>query len=799
MPLFTKHVKTAVQDHQEQRTRLLSRFCACAKIMETAPVRVGVVLFVSLLALLSTVVVCNARDSCPDLPGADNGGRIRNLRSTGEVGSEFECSALWKNWDHMRSKVKFMLKNEEKKFIRFRAPVQNYTNPRLGLEHWSGKQTWVWVSSKFHYMLYYPHNFLTLSLGTPQIIVASMKNRDICIDCTHCGTSSCGIGFFQLRALINNVSEPLGEEWEYLCVEADNGMSDIVSDYPIEDEIGIQDLNTYNFALPDIYYQARFLKKYFSSCSFLALSCKNVSNYFCYDPEGNCIVKEVLSHYNVIIYLAFIFWLFFPILVFYLPSSQQRFSLKHIDGMFPTCKSPVYFGRCLQNLLCYRMSIRSCHAVCLIRSRRALGVILLAMLSFRFLILPNYQLFSWSVFLLFSASILRPQLVSVYIKPEVPLCFPLFSQPYPNSIIKWTGRRENSIEYQKLAYIMLERIYVTTDPKFWTYLVENSFYHLHLYYNQHSPFFLWFYKVFFSALAGLFTLSLAVVIVVVYFIVPLPYFTKELFLAINSGVCQHCTSVWHSQHIQLLIKVLDTLLSVAHAAILCSLLLYLILTLFSLCFLLTEVTIFTYMGASIVADKVLHYFVLIVAFGTAVYTMIHAIHKLYSNILKDTIFLLENDSEFEQIKTEVSKRPHLRVKLRKSKHNDIQLLGVPPFNFQEQIYHKEAFTSYMNSKIYFSIVETLQPIRRQMLLLFIKLFLMIFFIIISMWVKNVYKNESKVSDIFTMAGNMAVYFIPTALQFLSSQGQFGRKTDAQQKIGIVNAVVDYIQMQSDAL
>lgn len=771
--------------------------------MATGECEVSLLFLCLFTALLAAVDVCTARTSCSELPENIAGARVRSVRGTGEVASEFRCSPCEWNREKMREDVKFMLKDEEKKFIRFRAPVRNYTNPILGPEPFSGIITWVWVGSKFHYMLHYPHNFLTLSLATTDIIVSNMKNRDIRINCSNCGTDSCGFGYFELKEIIMNVSKPLGQEWEYLCLEADYGVSDLLWSYSESDDPELEMLNTLNFALPDIWYQARFLYRYYTSCTFLAFTCEDTPNYYCYDLNGDCVAKEVLSHYNVIVFLSIVLWLYVPILVFYLPSSRRHYSLKHIDSMFPISKTPVYFGRCIQKLLCYHISSTDSNAPSLVRTRRGVGIILLAFLSFRFLLLPHYQLFSWTVFFLFTISALSPQYISVYIQPEVPRCFPLFSTPYPEGIIKWNASRRNSIEYQKLSYVMVERIYVTTDPKFWTYLIQNSFYHFDLYYNQ--PLYLppvWICKVLFSAIVGIVTFLLAVIIVLVYFILPLPYFTKTLFLAIRSGVYQHCSSIWNSQQIPLVIKLCESVLRFLHASVLCVALLYLLLTIFSLCFLVTEVTIFTYMGATIAADKVLHYFLLMVAFGTAIFTMIHAIHKLYSGILKDTIVLLENDSEFECIKAEVvrrSRRHRFKVSLHRSASNGVQLLGITPIRFREQLYLKKEFVSYISSNMYFFIVEKFQPIRRQVLLLFVKLFLMVFFIIISMWMKNVYKQENQVSDIFTLAGNMAVYFIPTALQWLSSQGQFGRRNDAQQRIEIVTAITDYIQMQSNAL
>ena len=739
--------------------------------------------------------VCKARNSCPRISSTVTGARITNLHGDGEAESEFLCPAVW-NWDHMREKVQFMLKDEEVKFIRFRAPVRDYSNPRLGLEQWSGILTWIWAPDKFDYLFFYPQNFQTLSLGTTDIIVSNMEDRDIRIDCSHCADdTSCGVGYFELRGLVRNVSDQLGEEWGYLCVEADGGVMDIVSDYPLEQDLRM--LNTRNFALPDILYQARFIKLFYTRCSFLDYECEEVPNYYCYDLNGNCSVKEILSHYNVIMYLSLLFWLFSPVLVFYLPSSERTYSLKHVSDMFPTYKSPVYFGRCIQDILCYHISASDCRSKYLVRIRRFFALLMLATLSFRFLLLSTYQSFSWTLFILFVTSALLPHYISVYIDPQVPQCFPLFNAPYPAGVIKWHGSRVNSIEYQKLAYVMLERIYMSTDSKFWVYLVENSFWHLSLFYHQPSTFLpVWVCKVLLGALAGLVTFFTSVGIVLVYFVVPMPFFGKELFRAINSGVYKHCSTIWNSKMLGKAMKVFVILLSFFHAAILCTLLLYFFLTLFSASFLLTEVTIFTYMGASIAADKVLHYFILIVAVGTAVYTMIHAIHKLYSSILKDVIFLLESDAEFIYIRSKLVKRPNLTLTLEKNNSEGVYLKGIAPSQFREQLYLKEEFVSYMNSNMYFSIVECLQPVRRQLLLLFIKLGLMVFFVILSMYVKNVYQNESKVSDIFSMAGNMAVYFIPTVLQFLSSQSQFGRKMDAQQKVDIATKIVDYIHEKS---
>lgn len=776
-----------VRVHRRMRTDLLRDWLRLAAAMANVLFRRTTVLFA---VLLIAVEPCIAELECPPY----------GISSEGESKNEVSCSVTW-NREYMRGEVNDIIKKEEKKFIRFRTPIKNYT---VSSEHDPNQNTdrvitWIWASDKFDYMLFYPQNFQTLSLGTTDIVAENIDNDKMRIEsCNDCN-SSCSIGYNELKELLLNVSVPLGEEWEYLCIEVDGGLSDIVDDYPDRQELKM--LNTRNFALPDILYHARFLKRYFTFCTFFALACKNVSNYYCYDLQGNCKVKEVLSHYNTIIYLAVLLWLYSPILVCYLPSSKRTYSHQHIHGMFPTYKTPVYFGRCIQKyFFCYHTSVGDRYTEYLVRARRAFGFILLATLSFRFLLLPAYQFVSWIIFFLFVTATLWPGYISVYIQPDIPKCFPLFDTQYPDGIIKWHGSRSSSIEYQKLSYIMLERMYMPFDGKFWMYILENCFHQLRLSYQQSFVFLpFWVCQVMLWMLIGQVKLCVSILIVIFYFILPMPYFAKELYRAIHSGVYKYCSTIWCARGKPTVVKMFETLFSFYQAIILVTLLPYFIITLFSLCLLLTEITIFTYIGASIAPDKVIHYFVLMVAFGTAVYTMINSVHKLYSNILKDVVFLLENDAEFKFIRSNVKNNvPNLRLTLNKTTNEGVYLVNVPR-QFREQVYFKNEFVSFMNCRLYFSIVETILPIRRQVLLVFVKLFLMVFFIIISMWVKNVYKHENKVSDILSMAGNMAVYFIPTALQFLSSQGQFGRKNDAQQKIDIVAAIVNYIRMKSNTI
>ena len=761
-------------------------------------------LFLLLFAAL-TLDLCTAGSSCPALAHSEDGGRGGiNVRPDGEPASEFPCTEATWNREELREEIRHILKTEEKKFIRFRAPVKNYAHPRLDNDARKGNGTehitWIWVAGKFGYLLHYPQNFQTLSLGTTDVVAENTDEDEILVNCTGCGEGvACGVGFYELKEVIESEAKSHGVEWDHLCVEADNGVLDIVTPYPPEQDLAM--LNTRNFALPDILYQSRFLKFFFSRCSLLSLACENVTNYFCYSRgDGSCSIKDLLSHYPKIVYLSVLLWLFFPLLVIYLPSSKPVYSVTHIPDMFPTHKVPVYLGRYVKNCLCYHTTVDDWKGAIFIRLRRALGFFLLSALSFRFLFLPAYQPFSFIVFALFLTAIILPQHLSVYIRPEVPVYFPLFMEPYPAGMVRLRGSRQNSIEYQRLAYIMLERMYLPFDRKFWGHVCENSFKGFQEYFNQQAPMFfpIWLCWVIINILVGIITVSLSVLIVLTYFIVPLPYFVKELFLPVKSGVYQHSHLIWTSQNTSTILKLFQTFVSFIHGSILSIFLLYLILTLFSLCFLLTEVTIFTYLGASIAADIVFHYIVLLVAFVSTVYAIVHSIHKQYSSILKDVVQIVENDSEIEFIKSQIRIR-RMRISLHKTARYGVQLIGNQPTQYRENIYVHRDLVNYMSTRLYFSIAESVRPIRRQVPLVFVKLLLMLFFIGLSMWTKNVYKNENIVSDVFSVAEKMAMLFIPAVLEWFSSQGQFGWGNEAQQRIDIVHAVVDYAQRQSDSI
>ena len=753
------------------------------------------VVFLCLLTAWLCVHSSHAWLDCPALP---SGMELKtlNVKGEGERESEFLCPAQWTNWEHMRGKLMNKLKGE-KRFVRFRAPVTNYSNSRLGLNSWSGYVTWIWVAEKFNYLLYYPQNFQTLSLGTTDIISTNLDDDDIAISCSHCPNgTSCGIGYFELRDLMDNVTRSLNLDWEYLCIEADYGTQEIVSDYP--EKQNLQMLNTRNFAFPDILYQWYFLKNLFSKCSFFTISCRAVPNYYCFHPLKKCDLKELLRKYNIIMYLAIAMWLFCPLLVYYLPSSQVSHMRTHVSGMIPTFKNPIYLGWCLQRVLCYYTSKHKGSSKWLIRLRRAIFLLLLAGLSFRLLLYPPYPMLSYPILVLCAVASLIPRYLSEPLVPEPPDHFPLFRKEFPSGLIKWSHKKEASREYQRLAYVMQERAFLVIDCRFWEYLCEHSFSNLLFAYKQGgNKAMYWLMTVCVGALRGTVTFICAVCIVP-YYLLPLPFFMKELFCAITRGVSSYFNSQRRLPR-SITVKICLLLTGFSFKALISFLLLYSILSLFSLCYLLTELAIITYIGASITPKMATQYVVLLISVGTAIYTMIHSLHQEYSRILEVMVKVFEDEKKLNHIASRVTQIQGMKLALMKNTEGGVDTQDIAQNQLHKKLYCKDEFVSHIRKGLFFSIAESLQPIRRQVLLFIVKTILMVFFIVVSMWVKNVYKSESQVSDIFSFASSVAVSFIPSILQVLSYRSHFGRSAEVEQQLEVADAIVDYVKQQSDLL
>ena len=753
-------------------------------------------LVVYCVILMSSVSMGEARRECPLIAGTSRYHPL-NVKGAGKPRSEFVCPSVLSNWEHMREKLVGMLKGE-KRFIRFRTPVRRYSNPYLGLENWDGYLTWVWVAEKFHYMLYYPHNFETLSLATTDIVCANLEERHILLNCSHCSSNvSCGVGKYELEELMENVTASVDMDWDYLCLEADYGVGDIVSGYPNKQSLAM--LNSHNFAVPDIFYQWRFVVRLLTHCPTLSTSCTELKphNYYCFDKHGSCIVKEVMSKYFIILILAAVMWLFSPLLVYYLPSS--RAGGQGQSDMFPTHKQPVHFSRWLQSVLGYHITIKQSHSKTLLCIRRVLVLLPLTTLSFRFFLSHNYQLLSFFMLVASLVAIVHPHHLSIYVDPKVPKCFPLFKAPYPPGVIRWNSRKRDSREYQKLAYVMQERMFLFTDSSFWVYLFQNCFASIHPIGPQ-RPITLWvfpFLKQAKAVFVGVVKFVCALLIIIFYLMVPMLYFFKELLCAIKRGEQKFCMHVWSSND-ELLFKWYKISASLLHGLLLSFLVVYLLITFFSVWYMLTEVIVFTYIGANITPNIGLQYVALVAALASAFHGMASALHKEYTSLLEDLVATLNQEIGQKYITNKLNQCANMKLQLVK-RNDDIHLVALSSKTLHKKFYCEDGFVSYINTKLYSYVVETLQPVARHVLFFLVKVLGMIFFIGVAMWVKNVYKQENEVSDIFSLAGDVGIYFVPTALQFLSFRRKMGSKAEVYQKLEVADTVVDFIKEQSALL
>ena len=729
-----------------------------------------------ILLLFVSLFFSFSQSACPQLEGI-----ATKWPKTLPINQTEDCLILWDGLEHFEKKIRDRLTKREKVFVRFRVPVDG-----------NNVMTIIWVSESHQPMLHYPHNFETLSLATMNIITESLVEKNIVWKCpTHCIT--CGLGKQQLETVLRNITESLDVHWKYLCIHADYGMSHILDDYPKHWSIDM--FNTYNFALPDMLYYWYFLKMLFITQRpplGFASNKEDFPNYYCYNNKNECVIKELHIHYWVVVYLAFILWLYCPLMVYYLPSSKPSNTVVPSKDMFPSYKSPIHFTRCFQYMLCYYSSKNQDSCVgWKIRLRRLLFLLFLAVFSFRLLLLSEYCIISWIAFVSFVIAAVVPTHMSVYVEPDIPKSFPLFSStPYPNGVVKLNEAKNNKVEYQLLAYNMKERIFIALDKQFWIYLFRNSFKQFHNAYKGYTSqsvvgILFCFMKLFVLFLAGIALLLLSVSITVLYFIIPMPYFFKELCYAIFRGETKYAQA-----------SPLKMVAGIAHGIVILCLLVYVATSLFVACYLITDISMYTYMGSSLTPTMALEYVALLGSCGTTIYSLVKSLHENYDAILDNIVNILTDEKTFEALKQKLEQKQNMKLLLVKDETYGVYVRKVGETLPYERILSDDSFTSYVSKDLYFAVVEHQLPIRRQVFFIFLKTLLTITYVLLAMMVKNVYHLENKVTDIFALASEIAIYFLPAFLQSLAYSNTFGRKSDIIQKKETLESMIEYISIMA---
>ena len=651
-------------------------------------------------------------------------------------------------------------------------------------------------------MLYLPHNFIKISFRTLGIITydwaidyhnkspvslegfgLNSKHFDSDNIAGYCDSNcvtvnkSCGIGKYELEEFLQNVTGRKEEfKWTWLCLQTHYNVKDILS--------------VPQFAIPDLLYYSRFLWVFLTTRPWFGFmkSKADLPNYYCYNKEDRCEVRSLVSHYWVVVAIGFILWVYCPLLVHYLPSSSPRKLKKVPTYMFPSYKYPIFFGRYVEWLLCFYTE-----DLFWIRVRRFIFLVVMAVTSLR-LFYPPYCFYSWLLLLLAVVASLIPSSLSDHVRAELPSRF--FGWNLPEELMRV---KTDLPVYQGLGHVMLERLYLSVDQRFWAFVIEKSFQSFNEMRLQRGR------RMCTVFMLGFFTFPLGCLLFVIAFVWnllvyfnPFFYFCQAHYCAVWVGMTQYIDSVRACEQSSGLGKFVRVVGSCCHALVMFGLLTYTIIVIFIWCYLVSEVTMFTFIGGVVTVSMGFHYFLLFGAFVTAVYTLVSHLHEEYDCILTETINLLKEKDTFAKIKRKVfSKSDHkVILELEKKLNDELKFKVVVKKNgeslpYRQLLFH-DGITSYINKDMYDSVVERVRPLRRQVFFVVVKILVIVFYCSTAVWVKNVYHMEEKVGTIFSLVKSVAVSFLPSALQFISYRSRFGIKTDVVLRHGVYESLVEYL-------
>lgn len=689
----------------------------------------------------------------------------------------------------MIDKVRNRMKYRHKQFLRYKAPVY-YLDKTWNWNQADEFETWVSVAATHKYMLHFPHNFKVLSLGTMGIITSEFGNPDGEGDILgYCDkscfkrkmmTPRCTLTWKDLQQFMSDVTKDK-DEWNLICLQLDYDVSDVIRNP--------------NLAIPDLFYYWRFLRQLFSKRPFfgIGISKDDFVHYNCYDNSGKLDEEELLMKYFVILIIAGIMWLYSPLLIYYFPSSKATaenypHGLNHKD-FHPTYKSPVYFGYFVRCVLCFYMEEYKGFKS---RARRFIFVSCAFMASFRFIYTPYRNTWAISVLVLIVAALI-PEFLSTYLGDQHPTHF-LGRWKYPESVFRKNTRKK---EYQFLAHCMQERIYLALDLRFLKMLCRESFKSPlfskawgELYANFPSNI----VKVVLSVLVCTCTLVFALLLAVVSYLTPAFYFYYQLLSAIWIATADNVSKAWHD--INMPFYGYNALLSVIrflHGIILTALLFYLMLAMMYLCYLVAEVTMFTYIGAVLDPSMAFKYVALVGAISLLLHKIAKDLRENYDELQDQVVKVLESSDHFTQLKTACEVNHQCTLKREDKADGSFEIHLTTNSRSSEVILHHDHFATYLSRPLLDFCIEDCDPLRRQMLFILVKVFLMTFYLLIAMWIKNVFHKEKEVSSIFIIAQTIATYFVPNLLQFLAHKSRFGKKDDVLLHRRVHEAMAAYIK------
>lgn len=722
--------------------------------------------------------------------------------------SEFECTFHWDDEKLLNLKKDILdrMKNRQKSFIRFTVPVVGYTNKDLPMfeDGYDGILTWVWVLTKHQYMLHYPHNFVILSMLSMGIIT-----KDWALDYTENTVSlskfsfnikdsfykheanmgqcdpdclaehkSCGIGKYELLQLLNNVTNRSEEYmWELICLQL-----------PYEDIVNVT--RSSNFIIPDFLYYVLFLKNFFYERPLFGIAMERHTfiQYRCYEGIDLSVSKdkELFQKYFIIPFIALFLWLYSPLLIHYFPSSSVKTNheMKTPPGMFPSHKSPKYFGKYLKCIFCfYPPQNSNRNLVCL---RRILFLAIIILSSVRlFFVFPYWKL-TWGIAFILLIATLYPFYISEHVNPEKKFTFMGWEIP-PHLI----SINPDLKEYQLLAAIMQERIYITIDYRFLDILINRYCFNVLADFPSTGSNVL--YTVIRSVLKFLLFWSLIAIVVfnLIYYFFPLFYFIKEMW----TSVFKLTFSIYQPS-----ISVSNKVFAVIHGFLMFCTLMCIMVVIFFWCYALTEFSLFTLMGGALLPSMAFPYFILLAAIIGAVYSMVHLLHDDYEKIIANIISILNSECKiptnrlFDPSNARVRRLVKTKAAAVPSSYTISVFVGR---RRKQEIMKHSVVATFISRKLFDFVVEKCHPMHKQVPFIILQVIAILFYASTVAWVKNVYHLEAEVDAIFSLVSIVPVTFVPNILRFFAYKSYFGKKTDNVLNQNIYFAIIDFFAKLDD--
>ena len=291
------------------------------------------------------------------------------------------------------------------------------------------------------------------------------------------------------------------------------------------------------------------------------------------------------------------------------------------------------------------------------------------------------------------------------------------------------------------------------------------------------------------------TLAYIVILVVVYHFVPAFYLYKQLFLAVFNATRRTRLVYWFDLSSYRVLNVLSTIACLVFGLIVVSYLM--VITMFC-CYLMAEITLFTYVGAVMEPSMAFRYVALAGAISVVLYKISQNLREKYDELRDEVVEILQKPNLLTNLYQDYGLDQPAVLQQEEGPNGNIKIHLNTETEPSKVVLYKNSFATFLSRPLLDHCIEKCSPLRRQLMFIAVQLFVMTFYLLIAMWIKNVFHKEKEVSSIFTIAQTMAMYFIPGLFQFLAHKSGFGKKDNVFLKQNVCEAVVIYLKRQHGA-